>query len=145
MPVMASVLELLPAKLTLSTEEADTLLELAYLVTAVDGRLTDDELRAFGELTKRLADAKVETYLERFADIMDWDAIAARVRTIAPTLRGDLHELAYQIALGLAFVDRDPHREEDKLHALLGDALGIPANRRESLSRDVSIDGGKAR
>jgi hypothetical protein len=143
---MASVIELLPQKIDISSDETDALLEIAFLVTAVDGRLTDDELHAFGELTKRLhGAADVDTYLARFAENLDWEAISKRVRAVAPTLRADLHELTYKIALGFAFIDRDPHHEEDKLHALLGDALRIPANRRESLSREVGLDGGKAR
>ena len=143
-----SILELVPKNLAVSPKDADVLLELAYLVTAVDGRLTEEELRAFGELATRLhgsGPGDVDAHLERFVDSLGWDRIAARVATIAQALSPELHQLAYKLALGLAFVDRDPHREEDRLHAVLGDALGLPADTRAALSRQVGIDGGRAR
>ena len=153
MAPMASILELVPKNLSVSHADAQALLELAYLVTAVDGRLTDEELRAFGELAGRLHGGSegggnaesVDAYLERFVDSIGWDRIAARVRALAKTLRPEHHEVAYKLALGLAFIDRDPHRDEDRLHAVLGDALGLPADKRAALSRQVAIDGGRAR
>jgi hypothetical protein len=146
---MASILELLPRNLTTTGDDADILLELAYLVTAVDGKLTDEELGAFGELVAQLHGAgagarSVDAYLELFVDSIGWDRIAARVRALAKVLRPELHEVAYKLALGLAFIDGDPHREEDRLHAVLGDALGLAADRRAALSHEVSIEGGRA-
>lgn len=144
---MASVADLVPKNINVSQAEADVLLELAYLVTAVDGKLTDDELAAFGELAKRLhgaASSSTDDYLERFVDSIGWDRISARVKSIAAKLRPDLHDVAYTLALGLAFVDRDPHENEDRLHGVLGDALGLSPDRRETLSRKVGLDGGRS-
>ncbi len=146
---MASVLELVPNNLSVSRTEAEALLELAYLVTAVDGKLTEEELRAFGELAMRLdgthSAGAVDHYLEKFVDSLGFERIAARVKVLAKALDPRLHDVAYKLALGLAFIDRDPHAEEDRLHGVLGDALGLAADKRAALSRQVGIDGGRAR
>ena len=105
---MSSVADLVPKNINVSPVEADVLLELAYLVTAVDGKLTDGELAAFAELATRLhgnASSSTDDYLERFVDSIGWDRIAARMRSIAGKLRPELHDVAYTLALGLAFVD----------------------------------------
>jgi uncharacterized tellurite resistance protein B-like protein len=144
------IVELLPPGLSVSPAAAYALLELAYLVTAVDGRLTDEELRAFKELTARLRgkdvarDAEVDALIARFAGYVETHEIEARVRELAPKLPKEHHELAYLLALGLAFADHDPHAAEDRLHAVLGDALDVPAARRAELSRQVALGGGRA-
>ena len=146
-----SIVDLVPSDLAKAARHADVLLELAYLVTAADGRLVDEELAAFGALAARLQGkpsldrAAVDALVERFAHHVESAEIEARVRTLAPSLPEDLHELAYKLALGIAFVDWDPSKEEDRLHGVLGDAPGIAPGRRAALSREVSLSGGKAR
>lgn len=147
---MSSILELLPSDFAPSSEDVETLLELAYLVTAADGKLLDEELAAFGAIAARMTGkskleaSEVDAIVDRFAHNVDPDEIETRVRLLAPTLPEDLHEVAYKLALGMAFVDHDPSTEEDRIHGVLGDALGIAPGRRAAISRDVGLGGGSA-
>jgi tellurite resistance protein len=147
---MPSIADLIPAGLAPSTAEVDALLELAYLVTAVDGRLADEELAALGVLAGRLlGKPKFETrdldaLVERFAHNVEESEIEARVRELAPSLPKALHEVAYNVALGLAFVDHDPARAEDRLHRVLADSLGLSEDRRAALAHAITLDGKKA-
>lgn len=146
-----SIEELLPAGLVLLPAQTQTLLELAYLVTAVDGRLADEELVAFGALAARLlgkeslSPEEVDAYLARFGHNVDWSEIEPRVKTLAGMLPKDLHAVAYRLALGLAFVDHEASEAEDRLHKALGDALDLTPKLRAALSRQVELGGGKAR
>jgi hypothetical protein len=141
---MSKIVELLPPNLTISTAEADALLELAYLVTAADGHLADVELAAFSALASKLrGGADVDDLIGRFADKVDSAEIEARVRELAPLVPKQHHDLAYKLALGIALVDYDPSTPEDRLHSILGDALGISPDRRAALSREVGLGGGK--
>jgi uncharacterized tellurite resistance protein B-like protein len=145
-----SIEELIPSTLEPSPEQTEILLELAYLVTAVDGRLADEELVAFERIAARLqkktvTPADLDTLIERFAHNVDRGEIEARVRELVPALAKDLHAAAYRLALGMAFVDHEASEEEDALHKVLGDALGISREMRAALSRQVALGGGKAR
>ncbi|HVH40760.1 MAG TPA: hypothetical protein VM925_00400, partial [Labilithrix sp.] len=71
-----SLANLVPAGLQPSTQHADVLLELAYLTTAADGRLDDEELAAFTEIVTRLrgkapTGSDVDALLDRFAGNVD--------------------------------------------------------------------------
>jgi uncharacterized membrane protein YebE (DUF533 family) len=147
---MPSIVELVPSGLSLSPAVTHALLELAYLVTAVDGKLADEELRALGELAARLrgkeapsGTSEVDALLQRFAHRVEPAEIEERVRALAPQIPEEHHELAYLLSLGLAFVDHDPHGAEDRFHAVLAEALAIPTERREALSRQVGLGGGR--
>lgn len=146
-----SFAELIPEGLHPSTEEADVLLELTYLVTAADGRLADEELAAFAVLAARLRDkpaleaAEIDELLGRFAGAVEWSEIEERVTVLAAKLPVDMRAVAYRLALGIAFVDCDPSPEEDRLHKLLGEKLGLSTDRRAAIARQVTIDGGRAR
>jgi hypothetical protein len=146
----ARIVDLVPEDVVFSPAVTYALLELAYLVVAVDGRLTDEELEAFRALTARLRgkisvdNDEIDSLLGRFAHHIEPGPIGDRVRALAPKLPKELHELAYVLALGLAFVDHDPHEAEDRLHSILGDSLEIPPERRAALSSSVALDGGRA-
>jgi hypothetical protein len=147
---MSRIVELLPNDFAPSDKDAEILLELAYLVTAADGKLLDSELAAFSAIAARmrgkdkLDTAEVDTLVDQFAHHVEAHEIETRVRVLAPTLAETLHELAYKLALGIAFIDHDPSDEEDRLHTVLGDALGIAPGRRAAISREVGLGGGKA-
>ena len=147
---MSRIVELLPNDFAPSEKDAEILLELAYLVTAADGKLLDSELAAFSAIAARvrgksgLETAELDALVESFAHHVEAHEIETRVRELAPTLNASLHDLAYKIALGMAFVDHDPSDEEDRLHGVLADALGIAPGRRAAISREVGIGGGKA-
>ena len=147
---MSRIVELLPNDFAPSENDAQTLLELAYLVTAADGKLLDEELAAFAAIAARvrgkckLESDEVDALVDQFAHHVEAHEIETRVRILAPTLPESLHELAYKLALGIALVDHDPSNDEDRLHGVLGDALGIAPGRRAAISREVGISGGKA-
>jgi uncharacterized tellurite resistance protein B-like protein len=145
-----SIDELIPTTLAPSPEQTDILLELAYLVTAVDGRLADEEIVAFETIATRLyrrtvSPPELDTLIERFAHNVEQAEIEARVRELVPALDKELHAAAYRLALGVAFVDHEPSVEEDALHKVLGDALGLTPEMRAALARQVALGGGKAR
>jgi hypothetical protein len=146
-----SISQLIPSGLLPTAEQTETLLELAYLVTAVDGRLADEELVAFGVLAARLrgkeatTQAELDELLDRYGHNVDWEEeIEPRVRALAAALPKDLHAVAYRLALGLAFVDHEASEAEDRLHKVLGDALDLTPELRAALSRQVTLGGGKA-
>lgn len=147
---MSRIVELLPTDFAPSDKDAEILLELAYLVTAADGKLLDSELSAFSAIAARLRGkdkletTEVDALVDQFAHHVEAHEIETRVRELAPTLPENLHELAFKLALGMAFVDHDPSAEEDRLHGVLGDALGIAPGRRSAISREVGIGGGRA-
>jgi uncharacterized tellurite resistance protein B-like protein len=147
---MSRIVELLPNDFAPSDKDAEILLELAYLVTAADGKLLDSELAAFSAIAARMRGkdkldaAEVDALVDQFAHHVEAHEIETRVRVLAPTLAESLHELAYKLALGIAFIDHDPSNEEDRLHTVLGDALGIAPGRRAAISREVGLGGGKA-
>lgn len=145
-----SIEELIPSTLAPSPEQTELLLELAYLVTAVDGRLADEEIVAFELIASRLrrrtvSPPELDALIERFAHNVERAEIEARVRELVPMLDKDLHAAAYRLALGVAFVDHEASEEEDGLHKILGDALGLTTEMRAALSRQVALGGGKAR
>jgi uncharacterized tellurite resistance protein B-like protein len=145
-----SIDELIPSTLAPSPEQTEILLELAYLVTAVDGRLADEEIVAFETIASRQKRKAVRTpeldaMIERFAHNVEREEIEARVRELVPMLDKDLHAVAYRLALGVAFVDHEPSEAEDALHKVLGDALDLAPELRAALSRQVALGGGKAR
>src|SRR5262245_58630439 len=107
---MSKIVELLPNDFAPSDKDAEILLELAYLVTAADGKLLDEELAAFSAIAARvrgkpkLEAEELDALLDQFAHHVESHEIETRVRVLAPTLPEELHEVAYKLALGLALV-----------------------------------------
>ncbi len=131
------IVDLLPAEPIANAEHADTLLELAYLMTAADGRFTDDERRAFGELASRVGRTSVDALVARFAQNVAAGSIADRVRAIGPTLPMDLREVAFKIGIRVALVDHDPAKEEDALMNVFFEAFGLDPERAETLAAEA--------
>lgn len=131
------IADLLPAAPIANAEHADTLLELAYLMTAADGRFTDEERRAFGELATRIGSAGVDALVARFAQTAAAGSIADRVRAIGPTLPMDLREVAFKIGIRVALVDHDAAKEEDALMNVFFEALGLDPERAEALAAEA--------
>jgi hypothetical protein len=138
-----------PAGVNPSALDADTLLELAYLATAVDGRLADEEVAAFSSLVTRLRGkparrADIDALLDRFASQVAHTAITDRVQKIAPTLPEPLRPLAFKLAVGLGVADLDASDDEGDLQVALAEALGLDEDRVDELTAEVyaSLDGG---
>ena len=137
-----SIAKILPARPAATIEEADTVLELAYLMTAVDGRLADEELPAYREVAawmrgEVIADADFGVLLERFSANLEKGQIEERVRAIAPKVPPQLREIAFKVAMGLALVDQEASPEEDELVGILFEGLGLTMERADALAAEV--------
>lgn len=133
---------ILPLSPITNAVHADAVLEIAYLMTAVDGRLGDDELAAYGEVIaavrgKNPSNADVDALLDKFAGATEPDEIAERVRAIAPTMSTEIKQFAFKLAVALSLVDLDASRDEDDLVDVLAEALSIDDETRDSLTADV--------
>lgn len=144
-----SLANLVPAGLKPSTEHADVLLELAYLATAIDGRLDDDELAAYKEIATRLrgkdvSDSDLDALLDRFGGNVDHADITERLQKIAPTLPEELRPVAFKLAVGLSVADLDASGDESDLQVALAEALGFDDARVDELTAEVyaSLDAG---
>lgn len=145
-----SVANLVPAGVKPSKEHTDVLLELAYLTTAVDGRLDDDELTAFTELVGCLRGQAphrpdIDALLDRFGANVEHTEITERLRKIAPTLPADLRPLAFKLSVGLGVADLDASSDESDLQVALAEALGLDEARVDELVGEVyaSLDAGE--
>lgn len=121
-----------------ASSHADTVLELAYLVAASDGRLDSAELKVFRQLAKQLtgkgSPADLDALLDRFAGNVDHQEIATRITQLAPLLPPELRELAFEIVVALGISDLDTSRHEMDVEDQLMDALGITPARADELS-----------
>lgn len=109
---------------------ADAILELAFLVSAVDGHLADEELVAFTELVGCLrgGEAKkeeVDDLLGRFLVMAQSTRGEDRVRELGSSLPGEMRETAFRIAVGLSLVDREENEHEGELIGTLAASLGL--------------------
>lgn len=137
-----SMKKILPAKPIAKAEDADCILEIAYLMTAVDGRLGDEELEAYREVVtsvrgKAATVADVDDLLNRFAGNVGPDEIGDRVRVLAPKVPEELRDLTFKIAMALTLVDLDSSRDEEELNDVLIEALGLDADRTDAIVQEV--------
>ena len=134
----------LPVHPVASAEHADTLLELAFLVTAADGRLAAEEAAAFRTLLERVrgeaaSDEAVGALYKRFTAELEGFTCADRVRVLAPKLPAELRETAFRVALALALIDRDASPHEDALIDVLFESLQLDGVRAEALAKEVRV------
>ena len=124
-----SIAGLVPTS-TAATEHADALLEVAFLMSAVDGHLADEELAAFGALAARVRGREatreeIGSLLERFVFSAHTVGVPDRLQQVAKSLPPELHAPAFTVALALAMVDKDASEHEDELAGILAAALGL--------------------
>lgn len=125
-------------------EHADAMLELAFLVTAADGKLAAEEATAFRDLMSRVrgtavSDDDVGTIYRQFTDRLEGHTCADRVKVVAPKLPSEHRESAFRVALALALIDRDASPHEDDLIDVLFHALSLDADRAEAVAKEVRI------
>jgi tellurite resistance protein len=125
-------------------EHGDTLLELAFLVTAADGRLEPEEAAAFRELMTRVrgqavTDTEVSALYQQFTSQLEGSTCIDRVRAVAPKLPADLREPAFRVAMALALIDRDASPHEDDLIEALFQSLQLDGDRAEALAKEVRV------
>ena len=110
--------------------QGESILELAFLVSAGDGHLADEELAAFRELlgavrghgaTKEEVDELLGGFLMNAQTIRGED----RIRELGPTIPGELREIAFKVAVGLTMVDNEASEQEDQLTGILATTLGL--------------------
>lgn len=108
----------------------DAVLELAFLVSAGDGHLADEELVAFRQLvglvrgheaTQEEIDALLGGFLMNAQTIRGED----RIREVGATIPGELRETAFKLAVGLTMVDDEASEVEDQLIGILAATLGL--------------------
>ena len=124
-----SIAELVPTSAA-ATEHAKALYEVAFLMSAVDGHLADQELAAFGELVGRMqgrAATKDEIggLLEGFVFSAHTVGVPDRLRQVAKSLPVELHAPAFTLAVALAMADHDASEHEDELAGILAEALAL--------------------
>jgi uncharacterized tellurite resistance protein B-like protein len=123
------IAELVPAAVAVP-EHGDALLEIAFLMSAVDGHLADEELEAFGGLVGRVRGRaatkdEIGQLLERFVFSAHTVGVPDRVREVAKSLPAELRAPAFTVAVALAMVDHDASEHEDELVGVLAEALGL--------------------
>jgi tellurite resistance protein len=132
-----SIAKLLPTS-PVAPDQAEILLELAFLMTAADGKLRAEEVAAFSEIAQRIAGLNVgaNALASRFA-VTKTSEVPSRVRALAPKVAPELRETAFKIAMGLALVDQDGSPEEDDLVTVFVQALGLDMKRAETLAEET--------
>jgi hypothetical protein len=132
-----SIAKLLPAS-PVAPDQAEILLELAFLMTAADGKLRAQEIAAFSEIAQRVAGMNISpnALAQRFAATKTSE-VPSRVRAIAPKVAPALRETAFKIAMGLALVDQEGSPEEDELVTVFAQALGLDMKRAETLAEEA--------
>jgi tellurite resistance protein len=132
-----AIVDLLPSGPIANAEHVDAFLELTYLMIAADGKITDEERLAFGQITGRLRGmpADVEAF-ERELGTKGGDP-KERIRTLGPTLPNELKESAFKVAIAIALSDNDASKEEEALMHVYFEALGLDPARAEALAKEA--------
>jgi hypothetical protein len=125
----------------LTSSEAEAVLEIAYLSTAVEGQLSDSELDAFATLAARLRrepieGKKLDVLLEGYARHIEHRHVAERLAEVARSLsRNDARRVAYKAVFAMALCDlTSPEEAFDD--ALLG-VLGLSVDDADALESEV--------
>ena len=120
----------------LSTEDAETIVELAQMSVDADGQEDADEIRMFFALGKAvfelagLRDTPTPTFMD--------DDDEHRITTLAGKLSSvQSKELAYAVAHLLTVVDVQIAPEEDDFLQQLREALGVADERADELAADL--------
>jgi hypothetical protein len=115
---------------TISPQAA--LVYVMVVVAGSDGSMSEQELRAIGELTQTLPvfkgfdeDRLVHVSQECASILAEQDGLDAVLGLIRDNLPEHLHETAYWVALELALTDRRVMLEEIRVLELLRRSLGI--------------------
>ncbi len=115
---------------TISTQAA--LVYVMVIVSAADGAMNDEELRAIGDLSRGLPafkgfdpDKLIETARDCSAILQERDGLSAALGLIEEALPPALRETAYWLALEVALCDREVRPEEVRIVETLRRALGI--------------------
>jgi hypothetical protein len=143
------VARVLPARAELTVGEVDAILEAAYLATAADGRLTNEEYEAFRAVAGRLrgiaageskivSDADLKKLFERFSTRSDHAARMERIAALRNQLgRVEARELAYKVAFAMSLSDLEASDHEAEYDEELIEAFGLSDERADALAGEV--------
>jgi len=107
-----------------SVKEADAILEVAYLTTAADGRLSDEEYESFRAVASKLramaagataqvSDATLNKLFERYAERIDHAERMDRLKALRADLqRPEARDLAYKVAYAMSLCDLETGDDE---------------------------------
>lgn len=149
MTVADHIAEVVPEKTSLTTSEADAIIEIAYLTIAADCRLEGEEIAAFRGVLERLRGAAAsQAELDRILDDMYKRSEGARgdegsgyaderLRALAAKMSTPAREVAYRVAYAMGLADMDSSDEEFELDLQLVDALELSSERAEELAGDI--------
>jgi tellurite resistance protein len=139
----------LPAVGSFSVKEADAILEVAYLTTAADGRLTDEEHESFRAVASKLramasggkaqvTDAALNKLFERYAGRIEHAERVDRLKALRTDLqREEARDLAYKVAYAMTLCDLETGEEESEFEEELIVALELSDERADALAGEV--------
>ncbi len=135
----------------LSRAQAEALLEAAYLATAANGDLSNEEATAYrglvpaimalaGEKAKSPSDAELRALLDKFDENLRHSTPTERLVALAPVLdTADLRDMAYKVSFALSLCDLATDDDEADFLDALTDAFGLAA-RVDELTAAVYAD-----
>ncbi|MBZ0231163.1 MAG: tellurite resistance TerB family protein [Deltaproteobacteria bacterium] len=123
--------ERVPDGIAAEAQRLHTMLEVAFLAAAADGKLADDEIR---NLTANLqawlhADLDQDFYVSTFgelADLLAEQGFAARLAHAAAQLDAESRRTAYILACVTVLCDLEVHDDELLVLGKIADAFEIP-------------------
>ena len=147
----------LPSQGDFTDAETDAILEVAYLTTAADGRLSDEENESFRAIAARMrgmasgtpvevSDPSLDALFERYAMRSDHADIGARLKDLRGALQRPVaRDLAYKVAYAMSLCDLETGDAEDELDDLLVAALDLDDESADALAGEVyeALDDGE--
>ncbi len=135
--------EALPDDLATEAARLHTMLEVAFLAAAADGKLSDDEIR---NLTANLmvwleSELDDEFFVATFAELAGLLAehgFAARLAHAAARLDPTSREVAYKLACVTALCDLEVHDDELLVLGKIADAFEIPEAEAQAILDELS-------
>lgn len=125
-------------------DELLAIIEVMYLMAAVDGEISDDEVQELQASVHALADMQavepleLESTMRALGEKLESDGWTARLHDAASRIHApDAKEFAFQLAAGVAFVDDFVAHAEAAAIDSLGSALGLDPEKTQRLLRDV--------
>ena len=143
------VTRVLPAA-DLSPAEVDAIVEVAYLTTVADGKLTDAEIDSFRDVVctlrklPALGDRELNAMFDGFAKNIAHKDVADRLLELAADLRRpEARNIAYKLSFAMALSDLATSDAEGDFDDELLDALKLSADEAEVLEGEVfaALDG----
>jgi hypothetical protein len=124
-----------------SREDVGRALAIACLAVAADGKLADEEIAALRVMSGALhgfGDASLDALMQSGLNLPGREDRVEQLRATADSLTTDeARHLAYKLSVAMALSDRTAADEEFEFDLDLQDALQLPSDIAERLSREV--------